>query len=142
MRNWDGSAEWHPAIFDSWIDPPQLCLARQLCLWENAHVDDIASPCPVHVAFSSSGEQGPLHTHHSLFRMQLRAMPGVIQNPLDQGSDELGELLRKWVTKRSVCNDASALKEGGDAGPFGPVYDLIGDDEVSGANLLAQRSHR
>src|SRR5258706_15619904 len=74
--------------------------------------------------------------------MQLRTLPGVIQNPFDQRSDELGELLRKWVTKRSVCNDLSALKEGGDAGSFGAVYDVIGDDEISGANLLTQRSYR
>ena len=74
--------------------------------------------------------------------MQLRTMPRVIQNPLDQGSDKLGKLFGKWVTKRSVCNDAGALKEGGEAGPFGPVDDLIGDDEVSGADLLTQRSHR
>jgi hypothetical protein len=74
--------------------------------------------------------------------MQLGTMPGIIQNLFDQGSDELAELLRKWVTERSVRNDASALEEGGEAGSFGPIYDLIGDDEVSGADLFTQRSHR
>jgi len=73
--------------------------------------------------------------------MQLGTMPGVIQNLFDQGSDELGELLGKRVPKRSMRNDASALEEGGDAGSFGPVYDLIGDDEISRVNLLTQRSH-
>lgn len=72
--------------------------------------------------------------------MQLGTMTGVVQNLFDQGSDELGEHLGKWVTKRSVCNNVSALEERREADSFGPVYDLIGDDEIPRANFLTQRS--
>lgn len=114
----------------------QLGLTGQLGLGQSRHVDDAAAPRAVHVALGAGAEGGALHADDGALVVQDDTVALHGGGALLNNSGKAGV---KGVGKTDVSYNA-ALVEGEGADALGAVDDLVGDDEIHGLDLLAQRA--
>lgn len=73
--------------------------------------------------------------------MKIRAISVRRQHVLHALLEPMHELVAERITKGRVGDNGYALEEAGWADALRAVDDLAGEDEVSGADLLAQRAY-
>lgn len=111
-----------------------LGLARELGLGEQRHADDGTAPGAVHVGLGARRELGALDADGGSLRVQDDALALQV---LGAAPDDVGNLGVVGVGEGDVADEA-VLEEGEGAVALGAVDDLVRDDEVHGADLLAQ----
>lgn len=129
-----------------------LGLAGQLGLGQAGHVDDAATPGAVQLALSAGGELRSLYlvisncdpySNRPLSHTHADQSTAVVQDDtltlqaVSTGPDDLGNTLIEGVTEGNVSDDA-ALEEGEGTDTLGAVDDLVGNDKITGLDLLLQ----
>lgn len=114
-----------------------LGLLRELGFGERAHVDDTATPRAVHVRLSAGAELRTLHADDSALVVQAHA---IALEAVAALAHDLGDALVEGVGETDVADHAT-LEEGEGTDALGAVNDLVGDDKVTGLDLLLQRAY-
>ena len=65
---------------------------------------------------------------------------GLFENLCDSGSDKLVQLVAEWVSEHRMNDQTLAPEESLLSNAFGPVNDLVWNDEVSWSDLLPERA--
>lgn len=119
---------------------PELSLPRELRLWQDTHVDDVATPRAVHLALRTSRELRALHADDAFVLVELRAGAVSSEDVRDALLEPVDEAIAERVAEGCMGDDGGAFEEASGAHALGAVYDLHREDEVTRGNLLAQRA--
>src|SRR4030095_4236120 len=105
-------------------------LARELCLLQVRHADDVHPPRAIQLRFSERRELWSLHAdiRAALVHRGTGPLAAVIADPAED--------LAEGMSEADMSDQTSPEEATGP--PFRPVEELIGDDDVSGPVFLLQ----
>lgn len=117
------------------MSPPHCRYIRDSARVENA--GPIASVSPNSQYFRLR----TLHANYSFPSVQDN-IPRFLQDFFHSGGHKSIQLLAEWFTEHGVDDQSFSPKEGILPNTLSSVDDLIGNDEMTGCNLLSQRADR
>src|SRR4030095_15742833 len=109
-------------------------LARELCLLQVRHADDVHPPRAIELRFSERRELWSLHA--DVRAALVHGGTGLLAAVRGDAAEDLAER----VSETDVSDQTSPEEATG--APFRPVEELIGDNDVRGLVLLLQAADR